>query len=63
MTGSAVKRRVRAEKRETILVVVDLLHRDVPAIHRVTLLAACAKLSLMNVCVAVGALGSHIGKN
>ena len=63
MTGSAVKGRVCAEKREAILVIVDLLYRNVPAIHGMALFTTRSELAFVNVRMTVGALGSHIGKN
>src|SRR5437763_5280024 len=63
MTGSAVKGRVCAEKREAILVIVDLLYRNVPAIHGMALFTTRSELAFVNVRMTVGALGSHIRKN
>src|SRR5579863_5991452 len=53
---------MRADQREAILVVLDGLYGDVPALHRVTLLAIRAHLPPVNVCVAVGALGAHVAE-
>ena len=50
------------EQRKTVLVLVDLLHRDLPALHAVTLLTICSELALMNVSVAIGALLTHVGE-
>ena len=47
MAGGAVQRRVGPEQREAVLVLVDLLHGDLPALHAVTLLTICAELALM----------------
>ena len=63
MTGIAVHRRVRADQRESIQVLVDLLHRNTPAPHRVALLAIGAHLAFVDVGVTVGALRTHIRKN
>lgn len=60
MAGGAVQRRVGPEQREAVLVLVDLLHGDLPALHAVTLLTICAELALMDVGVAVGALLTHV---
>lgn len=49
MAGGAVQRRVGPEQREAVLVLVDLLHGDLPALHAVTLLTICAELALMDV--------------
>jgi len=63
MTGIAIHRRVRADQREAIEVLVDLLHGNMPAPHRVALFAIGAHLALMNVRVAVGALRPDISKD
>lgn len=63
VAGLAVQRRVRADQREAILVLLHLLDRDVPSLHGVALLAARAKLTAMNVSVAVGALRAHVSKD
>ena len=44
---------VRPEKRETILVLLDVVDRDLPAFDRMTVLALCSQLSAMNIGVAV----------
>ena len=63
VAGVAIQRRVSAEQGETVLVLLDLLQVDIPALDRVTLLAACAKLTAMNVCVAIGAARTDIRKH
>ena len=63
MTGIAVDGGVRADQREPIQVLVDLLHGNIPAPDRVALLAIGAHLALVDVGVAVGALRTHIRKN
>jgi hypothetical protein len=54
---------VGAKQREAILVIFYLLGRDIPAFHGVTLLAIRTHLPAVNVCVAIGAVLSHIGKD
>ena len=63
VAGSTVQRGVRADQRKTILVLVDLLHRDLPALHRVALFARGAELTLVDVGVAVCALCADVGEN
>ena len=58
----AVQRGVCADQREAVEVLVDLLDRDVPALHVVTLFAIRAHLAFMNVGVAVGAELTYIGE-
>ena len=63
MTGIAIHRGVRADQREAIEVLVDLLHGNVPAPNRVALLAIGAHLALVDVGVTVCALRTHISKD
>ena len=49
-------------QRKTILVLLDLLDGNLPALDAVTLLAIGAELALVNVGVTVGALGRNVGK-
>ena len=60
MTRVAIQSRVRPNQREAIHVLIDLLNGDVPTLHRVALLAVCAHLPLVNICVTSGALRSHV---
>ena len=62
MARVAIQRRMRSHQGKTILVVLDLLHRNLPAFHGVALFASGAELALVNVGVAVGALGRHIAE-
>lgn len=54
---------VSAKQRKTILVIFYLLGRDIPAFHGVTLFAIRTHLPAVNVCVAIGAILSHIGED
>jgi len=63
MARIAIQRRVRPNQRETIHVLIDLLNGDVPALHRVALLAVRAHLPLVNIRVTSGALRSYVGEN
>lgn len=63
MAGVAIQRRMRSHQGKTILVVLDLLHRNLPAFHGVALFASGAELALVNVGVALGTLCRHIGKH
>jgi len=60
VTRIAVHRGVRADQWKTIDVLVDLLNRNIPALYGVALLAVSAHLPLVNVRVAVRALGAHV---
>jgi hypothetical protein len=51
-----------AEEWETILVIVDLLYGDLPALHGVTLRAVCTHLSLVNIGVTILASLAHVGE-
>ena len=51
---------MRPEKGKPVLVLVDLLHRNLPTLHAVTLLTTGAELALVDVGVAVGALLTHV---
>ena len=59
----AVKRGVRANQWEAVQVLIDLLHRNVPSLDGVALLAIRAHLALVNVSVAIGALFPDIGED
>jgi len=63
VAGVAGSRGVRAGQREPVHVLVDLLHRNLPAADGVTGLAVGTHLALVNVGVAVGALVADIGEN
>lgn len=60
VTGVAIHRGVRADQREAIQVLVDLLHGNVPALYGVALLAVGAHLALVNIRVAVCAFLAHV---
>lgn len=54
---------VRTEEREAVLVVFQLLHGNIPALHRMALRAVRAHFSLMHVGVAVLAILSDVREN
>lgn len=60
MTGIAIQRSVRADQREAVEVLVDLLDRNVPPLYGVALFAVRPHLALVDVGVAVRAARSHI---
>lgn len=62
MARTAVQCGVGSEQREAILVLVDLLDGNLPALDGVALLAAGAELALVDVGMTIGALFSHIRK-
>ena len=53
MTGIAFQSRMSAHQREAVEVILNRLHRDVPAIHGVALFTIGAELSPVNVRVAI----------
>lgn len=59
----AVNSGVRANKREAVQVLIDLLHRNVPSLDGMALLAIRAHLALVNVGVAIGALFTNVRKD
>ena len=63
VTGVALQRGVRAHQRETILVILNLLHRDLPSLDAVALFATGAELSLMNVRVAIGTSAADVAED
>ena len=59
---AAVQRGVGSQQRKAVLVLVDLLDRNLPALYAVALLAIGAELALVDVGMAIGALLAHIRK-
>ena len=53
---------VRAGQGKTIVVIFDLRQRNLPAFHAVALFATGAKLTFVDVGVAIGAFRSDIGE-
>ena len=62
MARTAVQGGVGSEQREAILVLVDLLHGNLPALDGVALLAAGTELALMDVGMTICALTPHVRK-
>ena len=62
MAGTAVQRGVSSEQRKAVLVLVDLLHGNLPALDGVALFAAGTELAFMDVGVTIRALIAHVGK-
>lgn len=62
MARFTIKRGMRSDQWETILVLVNLLNRNLPTFHRVTLFAICSELTFVNISVAIGALLADISK-
>ena len=62
MAVVALHRGVRAEKRKTILVIVDLSCGDLPAQNGVTLRAVCSHFPLMDIGVTILASFAHVGE-
>jgi hypothetical protein len=63
VAGSAVDRRVRPSQWKSIVVLLDLLDRYLPAANRVTLLTICPQLPLVNIGMAILAALAHVRKN
>lgn len=63
VTAVAVDRGMGSGERETVVVLLNLLHRDLPAQNCVALLAVCSQLPPMDVGVAVLASLSHVGES
>lgn len=63
MTGNAIEGSVSAEEREAILMVLDVLDRDAPALDRVTFLTTRSKLAAMKIRMAIHALRSYAREN
>lgn len=63
VAGLAIQGRMRAHQRETVLVLVDLLDRNLPSLHCMALIAGGAELPLVDIRVAVRAFLTYIGKN
>lgn len=59
----ALRGRVGPEQRETVLVIFDLLHRDIPALNGVTLRTVRAHPSLVHVAMTVLAILPDIREN
>lgn len=58
-----LQRRMGSQQREAVLVILYLLHGDVPALHRVALRAVRTHLILVHVGVAVLAILGHVREN
>jgi hypothetical protein len=54
---------VRAQEREAVLVLLDLLQINVPALHRMTLFTVSAKLTTMNIRMAVSTAAANIAEH
>lgn len=63
VTGIAVYGRMRSGQREAIIVLLHLLHRDLPSTEGVALLAICSQLPLVDVGMAVLAALSNTGEH
>jgi hypothetical protein len=59
----ALHGRVGSEQRETVLVILHLLHGNLPALHGVAIRAVRAHFILMDVGVAVLAIFPHVGED
>jgi len=63
MTGIAVYGGMSADQREPVEVLINLLHRNMPAPNRVALLAVRAHLALVDVGVAILAALADVGED
>ena len=62
VAGVAVDRGMRAGERETIIVLLDLLCRNLPSPHSVALLAISSQLAAVDVRMAILATLTDVGK-
>jgi hypothetical protein len=60
VTVIALQQGVRTYQRKAILMIADLLERDLPPLNRMAILAIGAKLPAMNVSVAIGTVLAHV---
>jgi hypothetical protein len=60
---TAIEASVRSYQREAVLVVVDCLYCNLPALHGVTLFAVGAHLAAVNIGVTVGASRADIAED
>jgi len=63
VTFLALHRSVRTEKRKAVLMILHLLHRDIPSPNRVTLCAIRSEFPPVNIRVTIRAIFSHVRKN
>lgn len=63
VTGVAIHRRMCAQQREAIVVLLDLLDLHIPALHRMALLAGRPENAPVDVSVTVRASSSNIAKH
>lgn len=63
VTIRTVQARVTAHQRKAVVVLLDPLGDDAPALYRVTLLAAGAHLAAMDIGVTVGAVCPRVGEH
>ena len=54
---------MRSHQREAILVVLHCLEGNVPSFDRMAALTGCAHLPAVNIGMAVGAFGAHVGEH
>ncbi|HXY02128.1 MAG TPA: hypothetical protein VEI49_01065 [Terriglobales bacterium] len=54
---------MRPDQRETVLVCIDVLERDLPTAHAVAEIALCAISPSMNVGVTVLAVAANVGEH
>lgn len=57
---STIQGRMRTHQGKAVLVLINLLHRNLPSLYRVALFAGCPKLTLMDIGVAVSAFLAHV---
>jgi len=58
-----IQRRMRTHQGKAVLVLINLLHRDLPSLDGVALFTGRAKLAFVDIGVAVGALLAHVGEH
>ena len=63
VAGVAIHRGVSSGEREAVVVILDLLHRNIPSPHRVALLAVGSQLPPVNIGVAILAARADIAEH
>src|SRR5579872_4409038 len=63
MAVVALQHRMGADQRKAVLVIANLLERNLPSLDRMAALAICSKLAAMNVGVAVRAVTADVLEN
>ncbi len=63
VAGIAIRYCVRADQREAILMLVNVMNRDLPPVYPVTEVALRSVFAAMEIGVAVLAVAAYVGEN